>query len=106
MTIEIIAKAIKVEVARAMEEYKNSADFEDKVNEVICDAYYKGFEECKRKVVQAFHLPNLNDIKADKPKEAEEGGAAGDQGEGPKSVRPPNPRLMSCPPWSSNKTLS
>lgn len=43
------------------------------MNEVVCVAFYKGFEEYKRKVMQAFHLPDLRDIIADEPKEVEGG---------------------------------
>lgn len=43
------------------------------MNEAVCDAFYKGFEEYKRKVMQAFHLPDLMDIVADESEEVEEG---------------------------------
>lgn len=41
--------------------YKTSMEFEDEVNEAVCNAFYKGFDECKKKVAQAFHLPDLKD---------------------------------------------
>lgn len=64
-----------------MEQYKNSIDFEDEVNEAISDAYYKDFEECKRKVVQAFHLLDLKDIIVDEPERIEEEGVADARGD-------------------------
>lgn len=57
-----------------MEKYKALAKFEDEVNEVVYDAYYKGFEECKRKVAHAFHLPDLKDIVIDEPEKTGEKG--------------------------------
>lgn len=59
MIAKMVAKVSMEEVARVVEQYKNSADFKDEVNKAICDSYHKGFEECKRKVVRAFHLPRL-----------------------------------------------
>lgn len=43
------------------------------MNEAVYNAYYKGFEECKRKVMLAFHLPNLKDIITDDLEEIKEG---------------------------------
>lgn len=62
-------------------EYKNSAHFEDEVNEAIYNTYHKGFKKCKRKVAQVFHLPDLSNIEVDEPEEVEEREASGDRGE-------------------------
>lgn len=76
-----MARAAKVEVARVVEGYKKSTNFEDKVSKATCDAYQKGFEECKKKVTKAFHLLDLSEIRADEHEEAEEGEVVGDGGE-------------------------
>lgn len=46
---EVVAKVDKEETTWAVEQYKNYIEFEDEVNKTVCDAFYKGFEECKRK---------------------------------------------------------
>lgn len=43
-------------------------EFEDKVNKVVCDTFYKEFDECKRKVVEAFHLLDLQTSLLTSPK--------------------------------------
>lgn len=35
------------------------------MSEAICDAFYKGFEKCKKEVARAFNISNLDDIMAD-----------------------------------------
>lgn len=45
-------------------------EFKDKVSEAIYDAFFKSFEECKKKVVQLFYLPDLHDIITDEPRDA------------------------------------
>lgn len=67
---EVMVRVAKEEVAQAIAWYKASVEFEDEVNEAVCNAFYKGFNNCKRKVAQTFHLPDLKDIIADEPKEA------------------------------------
>lgn len=37
--------------------------------EAVCNAFAKGFEECKRKIVTLFHLLDLHDIIPIEPKE-------------------------------------
>lgn len=32
------------------------------MREAICDAFFKDFKECKKKMAQLFHLPDLHDI--------------------------------------------
>lgn len=80
MAIEVVAKAAKEEAARVVEQNKNFANFEDKVNEAIYDTYHKGFKECKRKVMQAFNLPDLKNIVIDEPEGAEKEGVANARG--------------------------
>lgn len=70
-TAKVVAKAARKEEAKVVEQHKNSANFKDEVNKAIYDAYHKDFEEYKRKVMRAFHLPNLKDIIAEEFKEAE-----------------------------------
>lgn len=48
--VEIVARVVREEATQAVVWYKTSIMFEDEVNEAVCNAYYKGFEECKRKV--------------------------------------------------------
>lgn len=79
-----------------MEQYKNSINFEDEVNEAMYDAYYKGFEECKRKVAQAFHLPDLKDIIADELEGTEEG-VADAQGDATKVDEMVEPKIDQGP---------
>lgn len=74
--IKVLVRAAKEEVPQAIVRYKASVEFEDKVNEVICDAFYKDFDECKRKVAQAFHLLDLKDIITNEPKEIKGGADA------------------------------
>lgn len=50
------------------------------MNEAVCDTYYKGFEEFKKKVMWAFHLFDLKDIFANEPEGAEEEGVIDVQG--------------------------
>lgn len=69
-----MAQVAKAEVARAIEEYKRSIDFEDEVGEATGDTFQKGFAECKRKVAEAFLKLKLNSIVLDKPKTEEEDG--------------------------------
>lgn len=64
-----------------MEEYKNSTDFKDEVNEAVCDAYHKDFKEYMKKIAQAFHLLDLGEIKIDEPKEIAKGGPTRGQSE-------------------------
>lgn len=52
-------------------QYKAFMELKDEVNEVMCDAFYKGFDECKRKIAQSLHLPDLKDIIVNEPKEME-----------------------------------
>lgn len=40
------------------------------MSEAIYDAFYKGFDKCKRKMVQAFSLLDLKDIVVNEPEEA------------------------------------
>lgn len=42
---DVVARVAKEEAAWVVERYNVSTKFEDEVNEAICDAYYKGFEE-------------------------------------------------------------
>lgn len=64
--IEAMVKVTKEEVAQVVTRYKASEEFEDGVNKVIYDAFYKGFDEYKRKVALAFHLLDLKEIITDK----------------------------------------
>lgn len=68
------------------------------MNKAICDAYYKGFEECKRKVVQAFHLPDLKDIIVDKPEGIEEKGVTTVQGDTAEADESTEPKVNPAPP--------
>lgn len=54
--VELVARAAKAEVARAIKDYKKSVNFKDEVGEVACDAFEKGFEKCKRRVSKVFNL--------------------------------------------------
>lgn len=90
---EMVAKVAKEEATWVVEQYKNSTDFKDKVNETICDAYYKGFKECKRKVVQAFHLPDLKDIVADELESIEKKGVIDAQGDATKVDKTAKPEI-------------
>lgn len=56
---ELVARAVKVEMARVVKAYKKSTDFRDEVNEVTCNAFKKGFEEYKKKVSEALNLLDL-----------------------------------------------
>lgn len=58
----MVTEITKEEVAHSFRRYKASTKFEEEVWEAICDAFMKGFEECKRKMAQLFHLPDLHDI--------------------------------------------
>lgn len=79
--IEVMAKATKEEVARVVEQYKNFTNFKDEVNEAIYNAYHKDFEEYKRKVMQAFHFPDLKDLITNEPEGGEEEGVIDVRGE-------------------------
>lgn len=63
-----MARATKAEVARVTEEYKKLVDFKDEVSEAACDAFQKGFVECKRKVANAFPKLDLRSIVSIEPK--------------------------------------
>lgn len=56
------AKAI---TAHAVARSKALKKFEDEVSEAVCDTFYKGFEEYKKKVAQVFNLSDLDHIVAD-----------------------------------------
>lgn len=60
--IELVAQATNAKVVRAIKAYKESADMKDEAGKASCDAFEKGFEECKRKVFVAFNLLDLSDI--------------------------------------------
>lgn len=45
-TIEAMVRVAKDEATRAITRYKTSMEFEEEVNEVVYDAFYKGFDEC------------------------------------------------------------
>lgn len=49
---KLVAQVMKAEVAKAIEIYKDSADFKDEVSEAACNTFEKGFEECDRKVFE------------------------------------------------------
>lgn len=66
-TIEIVARATKVEATRAIESYKESANFKDEIGEATCDAFEKVFEEYKRKISKVFNLLDLSEISVNKP---------------------------------------
>lgn len=70
---EVVVKAMKEEAAQVIMRYKTSVKFENEVSEAVCDAFYKDFDKCKRKVVQTFHLQDLKDIVADELEEVEGG---------------------------------
>lgn len=72
------AAEIIVKVAKIVDEYKNFVNFKDEVNKAVYNTYHKDFEECKRKVAQAFYLPNLNDIRANEFEGAEDEGSTRD----------------------------
>lgn len=47
---EAMVKMVMEEAAQAIMQYKASTEFEDELSDVIYDAFYKGFKECKMKV--------------------------------------------------------
>lgn len=57
-----VMEAVKKEVANSVQCYKASVAFKDEVREVVHDAFIKGFEECKKKMAQLFHFPDLQDV--------------------------------------------
>lgn len=71
--IEVVVGAVKEEVAQAIVQYKASLKFEDKISKVVYNDFYKGFEECKKKVAQAFNILDLDDIIVDEPERAKGG---------------------------------
>lgn len=48
--VEVVMEVAKEEAARSILQYKASAEFEDEVREAICNALFKDFEECKKKI--------------------------------------------------------
>lgn len=61
-TATMVIEATKKEVTDSVKQYKTLMEFEDEVQEVVCEAFIKGFEECKKKMAHFFHLPDLHDI--------------------------------------------
>lgn len=64
-----VMEATKKEAIDSMRCYKALAAFEDEVREAVCDRFIKGFEKCKRKMGQLFHLPDLHDVIPVEPEE-------------------------------------
>lgn len=73
MEAKAVARVAREEASQVVTQYKASMEFENEVNEVVCDAFYKGSKKCKRKVIQAFHLSDLRVIIIDEPEEVEGG---------------------------------
>lgn len=46
----MVMEATKKEVTKSIMRYKASVEFEDEVREAVCDAFFKDFEECKKKM--------------------------------------------------------
>lgn len=84
-----------------MEWYKISVEFEDEVNETICDAYYKGFKKCKRKLAQAFYHPDLKDIITDEPEKIEEERVTSALGDTTKAIEVAKLEVSLEPPQAS-----
>lgn len=49
-TIEAMLEVAKKEAAQAIMRCKALTEFKDEVSEAICDAFFKDFEECKKRV--------------------------------------------------------
>lgn len=67
IAIELVARAAKTEAERAIKGCIKSTDFKDEVGEVACNAFEKGFEECKRRVSEVFKLLDLSEISMNEP---------------------------------------
>lgn len=65
-----VVRAMREEAAQVVMQCKTSTEFEDKISEAVCDAFYKGFEKCKKKMAHAFNISNLDDITANEPEGA------------------------------------
>lgn len=64
---KMVIRVAKVDVVQAIIRYKASEVFEDDISETICDAFYKGFDKCKKKVALTFDHLDLHDIVLDNP---------------------------------------
>lgn len=98
MATEVVVKAAKEEASQAVMWYKAFMEFEDEVNEAVYDAFYKGFDECKKKVALAFHLLNLKDIIVDEPKAMEGGVDIVTQDQPTRAIEVTEPKANPDPP--------
>lgn len=69
LAFEMVIRVAKEEAIQAIVRYKVSEAFEDDVSEAVCNAFCKGFDECKKKVALTFDHLDLHDIVPDDPKD-------------------------------------
>lgn len=60
-TVTMIMEAMK-EAANSVKVVQSLGQFEEEVQEAVCNVFMKGFDECKKKIAQLFHLPDLHDV--------------------------------------------